>query len=298
MVNIAITSYDIGIPPMFKNVGGFPYLSPQEYQNILDNFNSWGITEFNIIGGEPSIHADFDEILKLTNKFANKNPKAKINIYTNGYNLSNYIHLLGLNTNIVLQWFENNSKTDSTTDKEILLTFKKLYELNYFTQRKAILEIPIGVVPADHSFVLALIKQYNIQTVQIRFSPLYEAYDNENKYKDLKKNFFDLCGQLTTKIIINPMDCIPWCQFSAEEKEFLKKKHITYPVSNEFHIIFYGKGFANTHLLDKQQYNYIGKDYKVIKQDIASLHSDTCKFDMCNNCNMLQKNKCAGRWGR
>ena len=173
MVNIAITSYDIGIPPMFKNVGGFPHLSPQEYQNILDNFNSWGITEFNIIGGEPSIHADFDEILKLTNKFANKNPKAKINIYTNGYNLSNYIHLLGLNTNIVLQWFENNSKTDSTTDKEILLTFKKLYELNYFTQRKAILEIPIGVVPADHSFVLALIKQYNIQTVQIRFSTLY-----------------------------------------------------------------------------------------------------------------------------
>lgn len=298
MVNIAITSYDIGIPPMFKNVGGFPHLSPQEYQNILDNFNSWGITEFNIIGGEPSIHADFDEILKLTNKFANKNPKAKINIYTNGYNLSNYIHLLGLNTNIVLQWFENNSKTNSTTDKEILLTFKKLYELNYFTQRKAILEIPIGVVPADHSFVLALIKQYNIQTVQIRFSPLYEAYDNENKYKDLKKNFFDLCEQLTTKIIINPMDCIPWCQFSAEEKEFLKKKHITYPVSNEFHIIFYGKGLANTHLLDKQQYNYIGKDYKVIKQDIASLHSDTCKFDMCNNCNMLQKNKCAGRWGR
>ena len=81
MVNIAITSYDIGIPPMFKNVGGFPHLSPQEYQNILDNFNSWGITEFNIIGGEPSIHADFDEILKFTiclNGVATKNSQTKI----------------------------------------------------------------------------------------------------------------------------------------------------------------------------------------------------------------------------
>ena len=298
MINVAITSYDIGIPPIFKNVGGFPHLSVSEYQNILDNFNQWGISEFNIIGGEPSIHADLEQILKLTNKFANQNPKAKINIYTNGYGLSDYIHLLGLNTTIVLQWFENNSKTNSTIDKQILLTFKKLYELNYFAQKKAILEIPIGVLPTDHTFLLALIKQYGIQTVQIRFSPLYEAYDSENKYNDLKQNFFNLCEQLPTKIIINPMDCIPWCQFSSEEKNFLKKKHITYPVSNELHIIFYGQGLANTNLLDKQQYLYENKDFDTIKKELLCFHDDTCKFEMCNNCNLLQKNKCAGRWGR
>lgn len=298
MVNIAITSYDIGIPPMFKNVGGFPHLSIEEYQQILDNFDTWGITEFNIIGGEPSIHADLDQILKLTNKFANKNPKAKINIYTNGYGLSDYIHLIGLNTHIVLQWFENNSKINSATDKQILLTFKKLYELNYFAQRKAILEIPIGVIPTDCSFVLALIKQYNIQTVQIRFSPLYEGYDTATKYNDLKTNFFDLCEQLDTKIIINPMDCVPWCQFSSEEKEILKRKHITYPISNEEHMIFYGKDMANTHLLDKQEYSYAGKDFSIITKELSHFHDDTCKFEMCKNCNILQKKKCAGRWER
>jgi len=69
---------------------------------------------------------------------------------------------LGLNTTIILQWFENNSKTNSTIDKQILLTFKKLHELNYFAQKKAILEIPIGVIPTDYTFLLALIKQYNI----------------------------------------------------------------------------------------------------------------------------------------
>lgn len=295
MINIAITNYDIGDPPMFKNIGGFPHLNCSEYSVILNYLKSQNIKEFNIIGGEPSIHADFDKILQITNNFANEIPEAKIHLYTNGYGISDYAHLIGLNTDIVFQWYEDSNKSVPTMNKEILKAFQKLYELNYFTQKKAILEIMIGVIPEDYSFILSLIKQYNIKVIQIRFIPLYENYDDETKYQNLKDNFFKLCDQIDTKIIINPEDCIPWCQFTTEEKERLKQKHITYPVKEKTNIILYGKNKANSHFMDKQSVPFLHKDLTVVVQDITTLNQAITRYNMCENC---KNKKCLGRWGR
>ena len=140
MINIAITSYDIGEPPIYKNVGGFPHLLPIDYSNILDYLSSQNITKFNIIGGEPAIHADFEEIMYITNCFVNKHPSAKINLYTSGYNLYDKISLLGVNTNVILQWLENDVKISPEINKEILKTFQKLYELNYFSKMALFVE--------------------------------------------------------------------------------------------------------------------------------------------------------------
>lgn len=295
MFNIAITSYDIGEPPMCKNVGGFPHLSPQEYEKILQYFNEQNIQEFNIIGGEPSIHADLDKIIKATNRFANINPTAKIHLYSNGYNLLPYIKLLGLNIDIVLQWVEDGSKSFSLMDKQIITTFQELYELNYFAQKRAILEIPVGVMETDYSFVLALIKQYNIKTVQIKFNPLYENYDDETSYDKIKNNFFNLCSLLSTKIIINPVDCIPWCRFTPEEKKLLKQYCITYPTTDTQNIIFYGFNKANSHIMDKNYEPYLESSISELTEKLILNNNKQKKYTMCDNC---RKKKCFGRWGR
>lgn len=293
MISIAITSYDIGNPPVFKNTGGFPHSSVNGYQNILNYLQANHVKEFNIIGGEPTIHADFDVFINLTNQYANKNPDTKINLYTTGYKLKDYIPLLGLNTNIILQWQEDSTKLIAI-DKEIMASFKELYEKNYFIQKKAYVELTVGVIPTDYSFIFSLIQQYNIPMVQIRFSPLYEYFDTEDNYQKLKENFFKLCEQLNVKIIINPIDCIPWCQFTSEEKKILKSLHINYPVKNQDNIILYDFNRANSHILDQWYVSFSEKSLEDLKEINHTYQLNNC-YEMCKNC--VNKH-CVKRGGR
>ena len=101
MPNIAVTNYcNLRCPYCFAE--DFTQqekeeISDEQLTNILEFLSKDKISRIGVIGGEPTLHSNFNHILDILELFSKNNSNIPIVIFTNGIELKRYIERLNNN---------------------------------------------------------------------------------------------------------------------------------------------------------------------------------------------------------
>lgn len=229
MTNIILTNNcNLKCPYCFANNlknTEIEYISLKNFKIAL-NFIEQTENHIGLIGGEPTIHHQFNEILNIIKN--DKKIKA-CTIYTNGVYINNFIEdiknekfylLINCNTqndmgvNFSEQLYKNIeliSKTKKHYLKKTALGFN-FYEKNI-----------------DYEFIIDIIKKYSFK--QIRVSPTIPNNLNKNEdvsiesLKEIKIALFEFFKELDSLNILPYYDCnnIPICLLTENDKLFLER---------------------------------------------------------------------------
>lgn len=196
-----------------------------DYRRILEFLSRTPKNHVGIIGGEPTLHPQFEEILKETNTYC-RECNSRATLFTNGINLEKFMPYIGERIGLLIncnapEW-QDGKKFDS-----LMKTLDHMHELSWFDGK---VSIGCNVFPGqkDYSFIWKIVDKYNIghlRTSVVSPGGCYAAMrsDKEKYYMDMKPIFLEHCkNAIKHKCILN-MDCghIPFCYFTKEEEEII-----------------------------------------------------------------------------
>ena len=196
------------------------------YKELLDFAAPDG--EVGIIGGEPLLHKEFDEIMKITLEDYRFN---KITVFTNGIFLEKHISAMNdhrvtllINVNSREQIGEAAfSKLDNGIDKLISSGYRGSISLG----------INVYLENQDFSDFVYLIKKYGFRKIRLSVViPKEKSLGGIEYFKKMKMTLFKLYRELKELGVSPCYDCnaIPECVYTEEEKSFLQ----TLPFANDF----------------------------------------------------------------
>lgn len=235
MPNIAITSYcNLHCPYCFANemitTQEEKNITIEEFQNILNwlNKNKQNNYRIGLIGGEPTLHPQINQILNMTQQYCEKKNIPSI-IFTNGICLENIFENIYNRLNILI-----NVNTPSAMTKAQFNTLNQnlnqIAELGWLEEgkyHKVTLGCNLCQQINDYSFFWNIIDNYNnIPKVRVSVTAPISKKLLENKelyYFSLKEKFLEFIINAHDRHIIAGLDCnqIPQCFFSNEELELI-----------------------------------------------------------------------------
>ena len=177
---------------------------------------------FGLIGGEPTLHPQFKEILHLVNDF-NEMTKSNSIIFTNGLTLDKYIHLIGSSTSILV----NVNKLNLNQNKKLIEGLNLVDGLNWFNNRQVTLGCNLYLEEQNYNYFWDIVDKYpSIQIVRMSVTAPNSQDLKTNKelyYLSMKENFLNFLKQAKDRNIKISYDCnqIPLCFFSDKEKELI-----------------------------------------------------------------------------
>jgi len=191
-------------------------MSIEDFKKVLNWFKKQNIRKISLIGGEPTIHKDFKEIINIL-----KEEKFTVTYITNGTFDKETSELMNFNP-------KNNFFINISIPK----TFQKIYEKNIDCNLRNIKNATVryNIIDYDEDYkkVIDLCKKYNKK--RISYALIAPNMNKKNKYiaiKETKKfiplltNFIKDCKKENIKTeMARPL---PMCLFNKEEKEFLQK---------------------------------------------------------------------------
>jgi sulfatase maturation enzyme AslB (radical SAM superfamily) len=231
MANIAIVNYcNLKCPYCFADdmiQEKKTAMTVEDYCKVLEFLSRTPRNYVGIIGGEPTLHPNFKEILKETNKYC-KEVDTGATLFTNGINLEPFMGDIGERIGILV-----NCNGPEYQPAEL---FKKQREvldhmdaLSWF-DKKVTCGCNIHPGQTDYSYFWDIVKRYKLRHVRISVvSPAaqYECYrsDKEAYYNMMRPIFVDFCKEAIKHECILNMDCghIPMCYFTMEEREIVEK---------------------------------------------------------------------------
>ena len=236
-VDIAITSYcNLHCPYCFAN----NMLKDMEAQNIsletLQQIFDWMAPtlehrhlRLGIIGGEPTLHPNLENIIKLFQSNIKEFPNIAQSIFfTNGINLEPYIDLLqdfivliNINSPIFMTDFQYK-KIQSVLE---IIAQKNLFQSGNYS-------IGVNLFPEldDYQFIWDIVDKYNIPA--IRFSicapSAQHQKDKEIYYLSMKNKLLEFYKEAYKRNIVLVTDCnqLPLCYYTPQELEFIKQINI------------------------------------------------------------------------
>ena len=234
MPNIILTEYcNLQCPYCFASKMISEALTYHDNKNItidqfLDILNWLYPTaisqEFNLglIGGEPTLHPEFTEILKYTNNFCSSTCSKSI-LFTNGILLNQFLPLIGPNMFILINI---NNLQDSQKDK-LLESLNNINALNWFTNQKVTLGCNLYLEEFNYTYFWDIIDKYsNISLIRVSVTA-----PNSIELKKDKKKYYSLMKPIFLNFIKNALmrnisltyDCnqIPKCFFTPDEWELI-----------------------------------------------------------------------------
>lgn len=233
MANIAIVNYcNLKCPYCFaddmihqKNKA----MTLEDYQKILEFISRTPKNHIGIIGGEPTLHPDFKEILKETNRYC-REVNTGATLFTNGIELEQYLPYIGERIGLLINCNSPEYQPSEAVAKQ-RKTLDHLYELSWF-DNKATCGCNIHPGVEDYSFIWELVDAYHLPGLRVSVvSPAaqYESYrcDKEKYYMLMKPRFVQFCKDAIKHHCELHIDCghIPLCYFTQEEKEIVLQAH-------------------------------------------------------------------------
>ena len=186
-----------------------------------------------LIGGEPTLHPEFDNILKEINKYC-KECNTSATLFTNGINLEPYLPYIGERFGIL--WNLNSPKfmTDEQWKKtnETLDHIDSLSWLDDLPDRPSKVCIGCNVHPGldDYSYLWEIVDKYKLRKVRTSVVSPGGQYANMRNDKNayfalMKPIFIEHCRNAEKHRVILNMDCghIPTCYFTTEELELVRR---------------------------------------------------------------------------
>ena len=232
MPNIVITEYcNLKCPYCFAQTmintakKDTKNISDDQLNKILNWLSLSSISNdsfIGLIGGEPTLHPNFKNILKKINTF-NTLTNSKSIIFTNGLTLNEFLTDIGLNTSILVN--VNNLSKD-LKDK-LLFNLNLIEQLGWFEIQKVNLGCNLYPEENDYSFFWDIVDKFSISQVRMSVtSPSSKDYLNDKftyytKMKNIAFNFIEEAYKRHIKITY---DCnqIPLCFFNIEEKKIIQ----------------------------------------------------------------------------
>lgn len=169
-----------------------------------------------IIGGEPTLHPEFEQIYKRFQQYA-KTYNSQLVLFTNGINLEKYMPIIGKETGVLINCIDN------TLNKDFYLDLIQKYNSSY--KDCFGLELGINIYPnVDTSYFWELQDYLNTNKIRCAVVSPQNKFKNylnmqSDYYKLVKDSFINLCKGAVDRGIKIVMDCsfIPLCYFTNEE---------------------------------------------------------------------------------
>lgn len=229
MANIAIVNYcNLKCPYCFADDMIQEHMSSitiDDFRKILQFLSRTPKNHVGIIGGEPTLHPNFIEILKETNKYC-KECNTDATLFTNGIELEKFMPYLGDRIGILINC---NSPEYQSVElfKKQRETLDHLNDLSWF-DRKANCGCNIHPGLTDYSYIWDIVDRYHLnhlRTSVVSPAAQYVSWrsDKEGYYKFMKPIFIKFCEDAVKHQCRLNIDCghIPFCYFTAEEKELV-----------------------------------------------------------------------------
>lgn len=223
MANIAILNYcNLQCPYCFAN----RFITEEEKQLITDeqldtilNFLSHStFGRIGIIGGEPTIHPQFGDILTKTKEFAAQQ-KANVTVFSNGILLGDYAKLFLDNATVLINVNHPDIVGNENWNK-IKLSIKRLKAVGALEHTS----IGINLYPdmIDYNYIIELAKEFKFKSVRCSYvAPTcdYSGVDKDDYYNTAKETFLDFAKLAKDNHVEIRLDCnnVPVCYYTSEE---------------------------------------------------------------------------------
>lgn len=231
MANVAILNYcNLKCPYCFADdmiKEKSTSISIEDYRKTLEYLARTPENHVGIIGGEPTLHPYFDQILQETNKYCVE-LNTGATLFTNGIELDKYMPKIGDRIGILVNC--NSPKTVSEDlYSKMMDTLEHCYMMSWFDHR---VNIGCNIYPGldDYSYIWGIIDKYHInhlRTSVVSPGGCYQSMrDNKLKYyMTMKPIYVKFCEDAIKHHCKLNMDCghIPSCYFSMEEKEIIRE---------------------------------------------------------------------------
>lgn len=240
MPNIALTTYcNLHCPYCFADemIGSSKTrnISLAQLNNILRwvNESHYCDNRIGLIGGEPTLHPYFLEILSIVNNFCIKNKFDSI-LFTNGIYIGDYLDDIPKKMTLLVNV---NAPTAMTPEQwqKLNENLDRMYYLDWMPKKdykKHLYKVTLGcnLCPQidDYSFFWNFIKRYQAGVVRMSVTAPTEPEflaDKEKYYKLMYPKFIDFLKTAKNHRVKIQYDCnqIPTCYLSKEEIELRKE---------------------------------------------------------------------------
>lgn len=235
MANISIVNYcNLKCPYCFANdmiIENNYTITVKELKNIFE-FCAKTHDPVGIIGGEPTLHPQFSDILTCFKEYKLFNMQEKrIIIYTNGIELEKYL----VNTENFYNYFAlllNINHPDNMTDEQYNKTLKTLDRLKKDNAFNTFATIGCNFYPSrtDYTYIWDIARKYGIKELRVStIAPGGQFKEYKSKkdefYRKMKEIFFkqyELADKYGIELLL---DCnnVPFCYYTDSEKELIRK---------------------------------------------------------------------------
>ena len=238
MANIAIINYcNLKCPYCFADDmihEKSKCITLDDFRKILEFTARTPDNHIGLIGGEPTLHPDFENILKEVNRYC-KECNTGCTLFTNGINLEKFLPFIGerIGTLLNLNSPKFMSKEFWTKTNEVLDHLDSLSWLDDGIPGKpAKVNIGCNVHPGldDYSFLWEIVDKYklhHIRTSVVSPGGQYTSMRNDKNayFAKMKPIFIEHCKNAEKHKVILNIDCghIPSCYFTVEELDLVRK---------------------------------------------------------------------------
>lgn len=229
MANIAIVNYcNLKCPycfadDMIKEENSF--MSLEQYNKLLDFILKDPGSRVGILGGEPTLHPNLIDILKITSE---KCENKRAIMFTNGIELEKFLPYLK-DIRVLINYNNPNNLTDIQLDK-LHKTMEAIKELDWFSPNQVAIGCNIYLGCSNYDYIWDVVSKYSLKLIRCSVvSPggVYTEWKNKkDEYFDLLKPIYiNFCKEALKHDCKLEMDCshIPFCSFTEEEKELVNE---------------------------------------------------------------------------
>lgn len=185
---------------------------------ILDWLSRTPKNHVGIIGGEPTLHPHFDEILKEINIYC-RNLNTTATLFTNGIDLDKFLPDIGNRISILIN---TNSPNNMEAEKysKLLDTLDHLDLLCWYDDRVT-LGCNVYRELDDYSYIWELVDKYHLRRLRTSVTAPNPKLNmgKEEYYLSMKDKFINFCKDAIEHHCVLNIDCnhIPECYYTDEE---------------------------------------------------------------------------------
>ncbi|MBE6148109.1 MAG: 4Fe-4S cluster-binding domain-containing protein [Firmicutes bacterium] len=312
MANIAITKYcNLKCPYCFAEDMMTEKDKKNIDLNILKNILSWlektPRERVGLIGGEPTLHPQFKEILSIVNNHCSKNNTDSI-LFTNGINLQPFLQYISPQMSVLI-----NINSPKNMSEDYFLALNKVLNILYLKNKLSeensqftcgcnlCLEIE------DYSFFWDIIDKFKIKRVRVSVTAPMNFEYKQNKelyYTKLKPVFLNFILNAYYRKVKVGIDCnhIPDCYFTDLELSLIKKV-TNKDIINDFCIPcvditadFKASPCFGSYdsLIDCNKFNNCEELRNFFLKGVIVDKTNNNNFGKCNDCIEFKNKKCQG----